>query len=140
LTALACFSLRASAQEVLPVGNFPTIENRAPSAYAVSGMEAFRITRSDGRMTPIMRTQLYDARTVEILSRAQTPPIRSSDVHVMSQNGRQLIVVRRYLLLEVKPQDAAAEQMSPSSVAAKWASALRTLLPKIAPMPNRLGV
>jgi hypothetical protein len=87
-----------------------------------------------------MRTATFDARTVEILSRTQAPPLRASDIKTVSQNGRQYIVVRRYLLMEVMPEDARAEKTSMGELARRWAERVRKVLPQIAPTPNRFGV
>src|SRR5579871_5047127 len=106
LAALAAITVPASAQVVVPIGNIAKVEDKAASDWAYSGYPIFRITQSIGQNTPIMRTETCDARTVEILSRAQVPPVSAKDVKVVDGNK---IVVRRYLLLQVQPQDAKAE-------------------------------
>ncbi len=137
LAALAAVTVPVSAQTILPIGNIAQISDTSPSNWAYSGYNIFRITSSDGQETPIMRTETYDARTVEILSRAQVPPVSAQDVKVI--NGNE-IVVRRYLLMRVTPQDARAEGTTVSALAHKWARSVGNVLPKIAPLPNRLGV
>jgi hypothetical protein len=137
---LAVSARTASAQEVVPIGNLPQIDDNSPTWWAMSGYEIIRISQSDGNKTPIMRTQIMDARTVEILSRTQAPPLRPEDVHVVMRDGRPLIVVRRYLLTNVTPQDARAEGTSQSALAQKWAASVRNALPKVAPTPGRFGV
>ena len=137
---LTVVSARTSAQEVVPIGNLPHIDDTAPTWWAMSGFEIIRISQSDGDKTPIMRTQIMDARTVEILSRTQAPPLRASDIRVLSQGGRQMVVVRRYLLTEVKPQDAQAEGVSMAALAKRWAASTRNALPKVSPTPNRFGI
>ena len=141
LVALCSLPTAANAQrfQVLAIGNLPHIADTAPTMWGMSGMEIFKISQSIGNMTPIMRTQTMDARTVEILSRTQAPSLRGSDVKVVRQNGRHYVVVRRYLLAEVTPADARAEGTSVAALANKWASAVRKVFPQVAPTPNRFG-
>jgi hypothetical protein len=137
LAALAAVTVPASAQTVLPIGNIARIQDPAPSNWAISGFEIVRIRKSDGGDTPIMRTEKFDARTVEILSRVQVPRLSARDIKVVDGNK---IVVRRYFLMQVKPQDAQAEGMSTHALAEKWAAGVRRCLPQIAPQPSRFGV
>jgi hypothetical protein len=51
-----------------------------------------------------------------------------------------MIVVRRYYLLDVKPQDAKAEGISTAALAQKWADSVRRALPAIAPQPSKFGL
>ena len=141
LAVLFASPMPASAQrfQTLAIGNIPTIADSSPTVWGMSGMEMFRVSQTIGNMTPIMRTEAMDARTVEILSRTQAPSLRGSDVKVVQQNGKHYIVVRRYLLTEVTAQDAKAEGTSPAALAAKWASAVRKVFPQVAPTPNRFG-
>ena len=141
LAALCAMPTAASAQrfQVLAIGNIPAIADRGPTTWGMSGMEIFRVTQTIGSMTPIMRTEAMDARTVEILSRTQAPRLKGEDVKVVNQNGKSYIVVRRYMLTEVTPADARAEGMSVSALASKWASAVRKVFPQVAPTPNRFG-
>lgn len=141
LAALCAMPTTASAQrfQVLAIGKIPAIEDRSPTMWGQSGMEIFRITQSIGSTTPIMRTETMDARTVEILSRTQAPSLRAEDVKVINENGRTYLVVRRYMLTEVMPQDARAEGTSVSALANKWAAAVRRVFPQVAPTPNRFG-
>lgn len=142
LTALlvvisARVSLRsASAQEVLPIGNFAHVEDRAATTWAISGYEMFRLTSTVDGDTPIVRTEKCDARATEIFSRAQAPALRASDIKVMGNK----IVVRRYLLLEVTPQDARAANTTPHELAIKWADLTRRYLPKVQPYGSRFGI
>lgn len=146
ITALGLFAVlaiptAASAQrfQVLAIGKIPAIADKSPTTWGMSGMEMFKITQTLGSMTPIMRTETLDARTVEILSRTQAPRLRGSDVKVVNRGNHSYIVVRRYLLTEVTPEDARAEHMSTASLASKWASAVRRVFPQVAPTPNRFG-
>ena len=141
LAALCAMPIPASAQrfQVLAIGNIPTIADKSPTMWGMSGMEIFRISQTIGNMTPIMRTETIDARTVEILSRAQTTSLHAEDVKVVQENGKHYIVVRRFLLTEVTPEDARAEGTTASALAAKWASAVRRVFPQVAPTPNRFG-
>src|SRR5687767_2442931 len=96
---------------VLPIGNIGRVEDKSPTMWGMSGLEMIKVSQSSVGNTPIMRTLALDARTVEILSRTQSPPLRSSDVRVVKQDGRELIGVRGFLLIEVMPADGAAEHM-----------------------------
>src|SRR5215470_15169462 len=118
---IAC-PLAVSAQELVPVNPLPRIEGTDHALWGIGGHEIILVKRGDGDMSPYMRTELLDARTVEILSRTQSPPLRERDIKVVSRNGRDMIVVRRYLLFDVKPQDARADHTSTSALAEKWAS------------------
>jgi hypothetical protein len=138
--ALAWLPATVSAQEVLPIGNLPQIDDRAPTTWAISGFEIINVRQSDGNQTPIMRSQVWDARLVEILSRTQAPPLRGSDIRAMTRGGHDYIVVRRYLLAEVKPQDAKAAGTSKATLARQWAASARRVLPQIAPAPSRFGI
>src|SRR2546423_14109519 len=109
------------AQKLVPIGRVPNVRNNAPTVWGMSGMEMIKLTQSDGRRSPVSRTMVWDARTVEILSRTQSPPLRPSDIKWVSKNGREMVTVRRYLLCEVSPRDARAEGTSKAALAQKWA-------------------
>jgi len=130
----------AQRMEVLAIGKIGVVEDRAPTTWAMSGMDMIHLTRSDGAFTPIMRSLRMDARTVGILCRTQTPPLTASDVRTFARDGRQYITVRRYLLAEVLPRDARAEGTTVQSLAHRWVRAVQFALPQVAPMPNRFGV
>ena len=140
-TALSVLPATVSAQRTrtVSIGNIPHVESNDPTTWAMSVFEMIRLRQSDGADTPMTRSLKMDARTVEILSRVQAPPLRASDVKAISSNGRHYIVVRSYLLTEVKPQDARAEKTSQASLAQKWASATARALPQVAPQPG-LGI
>lgn len=141
ILAVAALPAAANAQEIrtVSIGHIAQVSDRAPSLWGMSGMSIFRISQTVGSFTPIMRTEVMDARTVEILSRTQAPPLRASDIKAVSRNGRDFITVRNYLLFEVTPQDARAEGMSKAALARKWAANVRHVLPQVAPMPSRFG-
>jgi len=126
--------------KVLDIGSIGRVEDRAPTTWAMSGMSMIHLTRSDGSFTPIMRSLRMDARTVEILCRTQAPPLSERDVHTASLNGHEYVMVRGYMLAEVLPQDAHAERTTVSTLARRWAQAVRTVLPQVAPFPNRFGI
>jgi hypothetical protein len=123
----------------IPIGSIPRVEANTPTIWGMSGMEMIRVNKSADGQTPIKRTLALDARTVEILSRTQAPPLRSSDVHVVTQNGREMIGVRGWLLVEVMRADAAAERVSTNTLAHRWAASIGKVLPQVAPTPNRFG-
>ncbi len=139
---LAAIPATVSAQpfRVLPIGHIAYVPDRSPTLWGLSGMTLFEVRTSIGNVTPIMRSEAMDARTVEILSRTQAPPLRPSDVRVVSERGRDYIVVRRILLTEVTPQDARAAGVSRRALAARWAASVRRVFPVVAPAPNRFGV
>lgn len=139
LIGLSVLPTAGLAQRTVPIGNIPRVESSEPTTWAMSGYEMIRIRQSDGADTPMTRSLKMDARTVEILSRVQAPPLRASDIKVLSNNGRHYVVVRNYLLAEVKSQDARAEKMSSAALAKKWASATARALPQVAPQPG-LGI
>jgi hypothetical protein len=132
----------ASAQRFveLAIGRIPPIEDKSPNLWGMSGMEMVLIKEGIGTLTPGMRTEMYDARTVEILSRTIAPPLRSSDVKVVARNGKQYIVVRRFLLMEVTPQDAKADSTTIPELAKRWRQKISTVLPQVAPTPSRFGI
>lgn len=144
--ALACSLVMlpgmVSAQRIIApeIGKIALVEDSSPSVWGMSGMEMIYVRKGANGQTPVTRTLAWDARTVEILSHTQSPPLRASDVRAVSINGRDFVVVRRYLLLEVTSEDARAEQLSKPALARKWANSVRRVLPQVAPMPNRFGV
>ena len=129
----------APAQEVVPVGKIHPVEDASPTMWGISGFEIIPVKRTVGGETPVTRTLRWDARTVEILSRTQAPPLRGSDIKHVSSNGREMVVVRRYLLLDVTDADARAEGMSRKALAKKWAANVRRVLPQVAPTPSPFG-
>ena len=130
----------ASAQESLPIGNIPAIEATNATVWAMSGFEIIPLKASSGGDTPLTRSMKLDARTVEILSRTQSPPLRASDFKVMTMNKATYVVVRRYILTNVTAADAKAESTSVSALASRWAASTRKVLPQVAPLPNRFGI
>ena len=136
LAGVCAVTRPAAAQEILPIGNIATIADKAASTWAISGFEMFRLSATANGDTPIMRTEKCDARATEIFDRAQAPALHEKDIKVMGNK----IVVRRYLLLEVTPQDAKAMGMSPSALATKWASTTRKYLPQVQPYGSRFGI
>jgi hypothetical protein len=139
IAATVAIPLGANAQTVIPIGTIAAVADKSPTTWGMSGMEMVKVSRTIGSDTPIMRTLTWDARTVEILSRTQSPPLRSSDIKTFSKNGRQMVVVRRFLLMEVMPADARVANMSTADLADKWAKSIRQVLPRVAPTPNRFG-
>ena len=127
------------AQEVVSVGKIFPVEDASPTVWGISGFEIIPVKRTVSGETPVTRTLRWDARTVEILSRTQAPPLRASDVKHVTNNGREMIVVRRYLLLDVTDADAKAEGMNRKALAKKWASNVRRVLPQVAPTPSPFG-
>lgn len=142
IVAALAIPMSASAQDVrtVQIGRIATIDDRSPSVWGMSGMEMVRLAATVGTVTPIMRSETFDARTVEILSRTQAPPVGPRDIRVVQHGSRNFITVRRYLLMEVLPEDARAAGTSLTSLAGAWASRIRRVLPQVAPAGNRYGV
>jgi hypothetical protein len=140
IAAVAAAPITAHSQIIVPIGSIVAITDTSPTTWGMSGMEMVKVSRTIGTDTPIMRSLTWDARTVEILSLTQSPPLRSSDVRRFSKNGREMVVVRRFLLMEVMPADAQLAGMSSAALANKWAGAIGKVLPQVAPMPSRFGI
>ena len=140
LLLTAAMSPMATAQTVLPIGHIPNIADSSPTVWGMSGMEMITVKTSAGGMSPISRTEVWDARTNEILSRVQAPPLRASDVKRMSKNGRELILVRKYLLAEVMPEDARAAGSTKRELANQWVQSVKKVLPLVAPLGSRFGI
>ncbi len=140
MLAAVVFPMTVKAQTVVAIGNIGKVEDKTPILWGLGGLEIFTVKNSDGGFTPIMRTQVYDARTVEILCRTQAPRLTGNDVHVVSKGGHEYICVRQYLLVEVKAQDASTEGETKSALAHKWAAKLRKVLPAVAPAPLSTGI
>jgi hypothetical protein len=132
--------MKAEAQINLPIGSIPAIADSSPTMWAMSGMDMVKVTQTIGSESPISRTMAWDARTVEILSRTQAPPLRASDIKAFTKDGRQMVVVRGYLLMEVMAQDARAAKSTKSALAGVWATSIGKVLPAIAPSGNRFGI
>jgi hypothetical protein len=141
ILALAAVPMTASSQTIktISIGKIAQVDDPAPTVWGMSGMEMVKLTASVGNRTPIMRSETFDARTVEILTRTQAPPLRQSDIKAVKRNGRDYVTVRNWLLIEVMPEDARAEGKSTTSLANYWASRVRRVLPQVGPTPNRFG-
>ena len=140
LGALSFIPGTVKAQEMVEIGTISKVASNEPTTWSMSGFEMIHLTKSNGGDTPVMRTLKFDARTVEILDRVQSPPLRPQDIKVMKVGKNTCVIVRRYVLAEVTAQDASAEGMSQVALANKWASSVRRVFPQIAPLPSRFGV
>lgn len=140
LLAVVAFPAGANAQEVLPIGNIPQINDPAPAQWAYSGYQILNVRTGVGSVTPIMRSETYDARLVEILARTQAPPLRASDIRAKEVGNHYYITIRNFLLLEVTPQDAHADGTSLSALTSKWVNNARYVLPRVCPVTDRLGI
>ncbi len=138
--ALAAAPITASAQKIVPIGNIPRVEDKSPTLWGLSGYDVIYFKRGDKTYTPFERVELADARTVEILSRVQAPPLRASDIRSEVRGNKAMITVRNYLLLEVESEDARVNNKSLPSLANEWVSSLQKVLIKIAPKPSETGV
>jgi hypothetical protein len=134
------FGRSASAQEMVAIPPLPHVDVSGPYLWGLGGHEIIHVKASADGRNPYERCALMDARTVEILNRTQAPPLRRSDIRVMSKGGRDMIVVRKYYLTDVKAADAKAENTSTSALAQKWARSVQRALPDVAPKPGKFGV
>lgn len=138
--ALSAAPLVGSAQKLVPIGNIPRVEDKSPQLWGLGGYEVIYFKTGDSRFTPFERVELSDARAVEILSRVQSPALRPSDVKAEMRGGKAMITVRNWLLVEMTPADAKADNKSMESLAGSWVSTLRRVLPQVAPKPSELGL
>lgn len=138
--AMTAAPVVSSAQRTVPIGNIPRVEDKAPALWGLGGLEIIYFKTGDSKYTPFERVELADARTVEILSRVQAPPLKPEDIRSEMRGGKGIITVRNYLLLEMQAADAAADNKSMSDLAGSWVSTLRKVLPKVAPRPSATGV
>lgn len=119
------------------IGRIPAIESRAPATWGLGGMSMVNVTATVNGQTPIMRTLVWDARTVEILSMIGKPGLKREDIQIAQVNGRTWIRVRQMLLLEVTPADARAAHTSVARLASEWLMQVRRVLPQVAPVRGR---
>jgi hypothetical protein len=138
--ALTAAPVVGSAQRLVPISPIPRVEDKSPTLWGLGGFEIIYFKRSDSKYTPFERVELADARTVEILSRVQAPPLRTSDIRSEVRGGKTIITVRNWLLLEMAPEDAAADKKTIPAAAGSWVSTLRRVLPRVAPRPSQTGV
>ena len=138
LTAL--FARPAVAQVNVPIPPLPQVDVSGPYLWGLGGHEIINVKASADGKNPYMRCAVFDARTVEILNRTQAPPLRAGDIKVVNMGGHPWIVVRKYILTDVKPQDAKAEGTSVPALADKWARSVRKALPDVAPKGSQFGV
>ncbi len=131
---LATMPIIASADVHLAIGSLPKIESTAQADWAMSGYTIFKIRKTIGDTTPIMRTQILDARLVEILSRTESPRLSSSDIKVVRKNGRTCICIRDYFLTYITEADAEASGQTLPQLTEQWLQAARRALPQIAPV------
>jgi hypothetical protein len=136
----ALFGRAASAQVMVPIPPLPHVDVSGPYLWGIGGHEIIYVKTSADGHNPYERCALMDARTVEILNRTQAPPLRPSDIRVVSKAGKEMIVVRRYYLTDVKSVDARKDGTSTTALAQKWVQSVRRALPDIAPRPGKFGV
>lgn len=134
IAGLATMPVIGSAEIHVAIGSLPKIESTAPSDWAMSGYTIFKLRKSIGEATPIMRTQILDARLVEILSRTESPRLKSSDIKAVRKNGRTCICIRDYFLTYITEADAEASGQTVSQLTGQWLQSARTALPQIAPI------
>lgn len=140
LCGLGMFGRAASAQEIVPISPPPHVEHSGPYLWGIGGHEIIYVKAGSGGWNAYERVSILDRRTVEILTRAQAPPLRPGDFKVIQKGGKNVLVVRRYLLTDVNPADAKADGMSLGAVSQKWNASVRRAFPDIAPRPGRFGI
>jgi hypothetical protein len=142
--ALVLLSFRADAQSVVYpyIGDMPVVEDSRPMQLAYSGYEIITFRESDGNQSPFMRSAVCDARLTQILTEMQRMQmrLRASEIRAAEINGRHFVLINRYVLAEVKPQDARERGVSMSSLAQRWARNAQRVLPQILPEQSRLGI
>ncbi len=138
--ALSLLGRAASAQEMVPIPPLPHVEVSGTYLWGIGGHEIIYVKADADGHNPYERCAILDARTVEILNRTQAPPLRPSDIRIVSKGGKEIIAVRRYYLLDVKPQDAKINGTTTKSTAETWLRSIRQALPDIAPRGGPYGV
>ena len=134
------FAHPAQAQVNVPIPPLPHVDVSGPYLWGLGGHEIINVKTSADGKNPYERCAVFDARTVEILNRTQAPPLRANDIRIVNKGGHPWIVVRKYILTDVKPQDAKAEGTSLPALADKWARSVRKALPDVAPKGSPFGV
>jgi len=137
---IGLFGRAASAQEMIGIPPLPHVDVSGPYLWGIGGHEIINMKASADGLNPFERCAVLDARTVEILNRTQSPPLRADDIKLMSKGGREIIVVRKYYLVDVKAADAKASGTSTAALAQKWVRSVKVALPDIAPKGSKFGV
>ncbi|HLJ57666.1 MAG TPA: hypothetical protein VKT77_21705 [Chthonomonadaceae bacterium] len=140
LFALTLFGRAASAQVMVPISPPPHVDQAGPYLWGIGGHEIIYVKASAEGWNAYERCSILDRRTVEILTRAQAPPLRSGDFKVVERGGRTMLVVRKYLLTDVTPADAKADGSTVHATAEKWISSVRRAYPDIAPRAGKFGI
>lgn len=138
--ALMAAPVVGSAQKLVPIGEIPRVDDKSPQLWGLGGFEIIYFKRPDSKYNPLERVELTDARAVEILSRVQAPPLRTSDIRSEVRGGKAMITVRNWLLVEMTEADAKADNKSVSTLADSWVATLRRVLPQVAPRPSQTGI
>ncbi len=138
--ALTAAPVVGSAQRLVPIGDIPRVEDKSPTLWGLGGHELIYFKTGDSKYTPFERVELADARLVEIFSRVQAPKLKPEDIRSEMRGGKGMITVRNYLLVELQPQDAKADNKSMSELAGNWVATLRKVLPDVAPKPSITGI
>ena len=124
----------------LNTGKMVLMTDKSPVCWGIGGIPIINIRACAGNLTPMDRSMVYDARTVEILSKCVNNPLHPKDFKVQKWNRHIYIVVRDDFLAEVLPQDAAATGMSQMELANEWAKSVRKAFMRIEPIQNKKGV
>lgn len=134
--------VRSNAQPMkrLEIGKVVLLPNKNPVYWGIGGIPIIYIRACAGKLTPMTRAEVYDARSVDILSKCIDNPLQPQDVKVLAWKGRYFITVRGDFLAEVLPQDAAATKMKQAKLAVQWANSIRKALIKLEPIQNKNGV
>lgn len=134
--------MRSQAQPMkrFEIGKVVLLPGKNPVYWGIGGIPIIYIRACAGKLTPVTRAEIYDARTVDILSKCVDNPLRPEDVQVLTWHGRFFITVRGDFLAEVLPQDAAATGMKQKKLANEWANSIRSALMKLEPIQNKKGV
>jgi hypothetical protein len=124
----------------LEIGKVVLLPSTKPVYWGIGGIPIIYIRACAGKLTPITRAEIYDARAVDILSKCVDNPLQPQDVKVLNWKDEYFITVRGDFLAEVLPQDAAATGMKQSELANEWAKSIRDALMKLEPIQNKKGI
>ncbi len=140
IVGLAALSLPVWAKSggpvMLPIPPVAHIHNSSPIWWSIGGHFIVQAQASRNGNSPIMRTEMWDGRVVQLLSRIQVPPMSASDCKAVGN----VVEVRGYYLMQASPADARAAHMSQDALAKMWAKSVGVALPAIAPLPSRYGL
>ncbi len=124
----------AQPMKMMQVGNIVLLQDTGPVCWGIGGIPFIYVRASSGKLSPITRSEVYDARSVEILNECSTNPLKPRDVKVLKWKGHVFVTVRGLVLAEVLPQDASAAGTTRLQLAKEWANSVRNGLMQVEPL------